>query len=197
MKKLVLLVLTAGFLSLGSFGAHACTTSDWVAGVGLVSSDSCTSGSAKNTEITNAVNGWLFGDWDLTGKYEFDEAATEVGTFSVYAGSSGYDYGWSFASSELSSFSDALFVVKQASKNQGNNWSAYYFSDLQSSSGYFNVDANLHGNGFSHVRMYTRGSSHSVPEIDAAGAAIALALMAGILGLRRELKVRQMQKLAF
>ena len=78
-----------------------------------------------------------------------------------------------------------MFVVKQG--NSDPNWMAYLFNNISDGFGYFNIDEELRGeNDYSHLRLYTRETAVSVPEIDASFAFIALAFLAGFIAIRRE-----------
>ncbi|BCD99185.1 VPEID-CTERM sorting domain-containing protein [Marinagarivorans cellulosilyticus] len=151
-----------------------------------LSANDCQSGSNKKKDIDAAVTNWLFNDWSLAGTFEYD-TGTETGSLSATTGTSG-NYFWEFDSAALSNFEDAMFVVKQGSDKQSENWSAYYFAGLGNNSGRFQPDEDFVGDEYSYVRMYTRGEAHSVPEIDAASGGIAMALLIGLLTVVRERK---------
>ena len=175
----------AALFSSGAWAIVDCSESDFVAGpLNTIASD-CTFGSHNNTEITSQVNSWMYGDWSEQGRFDYGGPATN---FSVGAGSIGYDYSWS-TTLDYSTPTDTLFVVKQASLNQGANWMAYLFEDLSSAFGLFNLDDDLHSNDFSHTRIYTRPSV-SVPEIDGAQTGIALCLLFALVSIVREKKIK-------
>lgn len=162
----------------GDFQVQSPLSSDYL------SANNCQSGSNKKKDIDATVTNWLFNDWSLAGTFEYD-TGTETGSLSATTGTSG-SYFWQFDSAELGSFGDAMFVVKQGSDKQNENWAAYYFADLDNNTGRFQPDEDFVGNDYSYVRMYTRGESHSVPEIDAASGGIAMAFLIGLMMMVRE-----------
>ena len=183
--------LTVSLVIANSSHAANCSSDDFTAGSRFTASSLCTFGSSKNPHIEAEINKWMYGDWTLAGKYEAG-SGTESGSLMIGAGSAGYDYSWSINQSELGGFDDAVFVVKQASKNQGTNWMAYLFENLSSSFGFFNRDDDLHGKGFSHIRLYTRGdgSSHNVPEIDGTKSGVALGFLLALVALYRQRRIK-------
>ena len=182
---------TLTIVALLSVGAHAedCEQSDFLAGSTVA--DACLSTDAKNREIEGVIETWLGGDWQFLGKHEKD-GATEQGLISI---SNAADGGFVWRIDPAAQVDNAVFVVKQASKNSQNNNGinavAYQFMRLPEMSGSFTTENSFTVNDYSHVSVYTLNSPASVPEIDGGHAGLSLGLLMFVwAGIRERRKFR-------
>lgn len=188
-----------GFSVLGMEASAAdlpdCNVDDFTAAG--VSSDDCSNGPAgDNNASVEEISSLGWGDgWTFGGKYEKD-GGLESGSLIDLLVSVEVDevgkvfFNWAFPEAQLT-FNDAAFVVKQASGDANNpgGWVAYYFDPLNASYGDFQTKGSFSVDDYSSLSIYTRGNVTTVPEINAGGTGLALALLLGMMAVYRERRV--------
>lgn len=185
---LTTLVLVLGSSQLQASPVGVCSTSDFTAGDSFA--DACHVGETQNADLGDISTLWD-GGWTEAAKYE-EGSGLEDGALidlDIWVADDGL-FGWSIPAESLGTFEDAVFVVKQAnfSSNNPGGWVAYLFQPLLDAMGNFMTENSFAVDDYSHVSLYIRGDGHEVPEMDAASSALALALLAGIMGWVRERK---------
>ena len=173
-----------------------CNVNDFTAG-GTVAT-ACSNGPEGDNKASESeidALGWGSG-WTFGGKYE-DGSGLESGSLVDLLVTTSFDewgkviFNWSFPESQLT-FGEAVFVVKQANNNSSNSggWVAYNFDPLLSSSGNFRTAGSFQVDDFSNLSIYTRGEVTKVPEINAGGSGLTLALLLGMIAIFRERKLK-------
>lgn len=173
-----------------------CSNEDfWVGEAGTPTySNDCTLGATANDSTTDVNNQAIAGhsDWTLAGKSDSEGGLFDVMVTAIVESGEIKYFSWSITG-DLAPGTEALFVVKQSTPDSRGNtggWVAYHFDPLTGKAGGFDTEGSFYVDDFSHLSVYVRESDVTkVPEINAGGLGIALALLFGLAALFRERRV--------